>query len=236
MLQSDHIKAITSINRQSQASVMLFRQKAQRGRVPQERGPCIFPRQLLRTAKPGFKHTDAQRSASDSSPLALRVQAHAEASTSAPATSTETLTGSASYDFDGIETCYYDYEYNSQICYLQAGTSGPPLVFIHGFGVGEHMRDCVCRPTPSLWMKTWPGCIGASHLSTLALSHYDRYQWLIICLYSSVGGYHFERAMPALAKHHRVYALDLLGQGGCHGQQQKLLSVHMPLAGCTRDV
>jgi hypothetical protein len=52
--------------------------------------------------------------------------------------------------------------YKSRIHYVQQGTSGPPLLLVHGFGVG---------------------------------------------------GYHFDRNIAQLAKRHRVWAVDLLGQG-----------------------
>jgi pimeloyl-ACP methyl ester carboxylesterase len=51
---------------------------------------------------------------------------------------------------------------NARIHFVAAGSSGPPLLLVHGFGVG---------------------------------------------------GYHFERNLPALARRHRVWAVDLLGQG-----------------------
>jgi hypothetical protein len=53
-------------------------------------------------------------------------------------------------------------EYKARIHYVRKGSAGPPLLLLHGFGVG---------------------------------------------------GYHFDRNIDHLAKHHRVWAVDLLGQG-----------------------
>ncbi|KAG2445634.1 hypothetical protein HXX76_000244 [Chlamydomonas incerta] len=57
---------------------------------------------------------------------------------------------------------YFDWEYNSQICYRQKGESGPPILMLHGFGVGS---------------------------------------------------WHFHRNWEDLQRDHRVWAVDLLGQG-----------------------
>ncbi|KAI8465207.1 MAG: Alpha/Beta hydrolase protein [Monoraphidium minutum] len=58
---------------------------------------------------------------------------------------------------------HYEWRWGSRIRYYSAGDSGPPLLLVHGFGVG---------------------------------------------------GYHFDRNFAQLSRHFRVFALDLLGQGG----------------------
>ncbi|KAG2453714.1 hypothetical protein HYH02_001926 [Chlamydomonas schloesseri] len=60
------------------------------------------------------------------------------------------------------EELYFDWEYNSHICYRQKGESGPPILMLHGFGVGS---------------------------------------------------WHFHRNWEDLQRDHRVWAVDLLGQG-----------------------
>lgn len=62
-----------------------------------------------------------------------------------------------------IQEDFYDWKYGTRVRYMQAGSSGPPLLLVHGFGVG--------------------------------------------C-------YHWNRNIPHLAQQHRVYAVDLVGQGG----------------------
>ncbi|WIA10745.1 hypothetical protein OEZ85_010916 [Tetradesmus obliquus] len=57
---------------------------------------------------------------------------------------------------------FYDWKWGSKISYVRAGRTGPPLLLVHGFGVGA---------------------------------------------------YHFDRNIPELARNHKVYAIDLLGQG-----------------------
>jgi hypothetical protein len=57
---------------------------------------------------------------------------------------------------------HWDWKYSSRIRYYQAGSTGPPLLLVHGFGVGA---------------------------------------------------YHYERNIPFLAQHFRVWSVDLLGQG-----------------------
>ncbi|KAF8068342.1 hypothetical protein HT031_002031 [Scenedesmus sp. PABB004] len=68
------------------------------------------------------------------------------------------------FDDDLEHSCdFYDWKWGSKISYVRAGRKGPPLLLVHGFGVGA---------------------------------------------------YHFERNLPELSRSHRVFAIDLLGQGG----------------------
>ncbi|GIL98314.1 hypothetical protein Vretimale_3708 [Volvox reticuliferus] len=60
------------------------------------------------------------------------------------------------------EELYWDWDYDSQICYRQVGESGPAVLMVHGFGVA---------------------------------------------------GWHFHRNWEDLQRDHRVWAVDLLGQG-----------------------
>ncbi|GFR43641.1 hypothetical protein Agub_g4742, partial [Astrephomene gubernaculifera] len=60
------------------------------------------------------------------------------------------------------EELYWDWKYDSQVCYRQVGESGPALLMVHGFGVA---------------------------------------------------GWHFHRNWEDLQRDHRVWAVDLLGQG-----------------------
>lgn len=63
---------------------------------------------------------------------------------------------------------FYDWQFGFRVRYFQSGTSGPPILLIHGFGVGA---------------------------------------------------YHYERNIAGLAERHRVFALDLVGQGSSWPQR-----------------
>ncbi|KXZ47460.1 hypothetical protein GPECTOR_35g898 [Gonium pectorale] len=72
------------------------------------------------------------------------------------------LVPSASVEPDWGEERYWEWQYNSRICYRQVGETGPPILFCHGFGVA---------------------------------------------------GWHFHRNWEDLSRDHRVFTVDLLGQG-----------------------
>lgn len=82
------------------------------------------------------------------------------ASTSA-STSTSTST-STTIGGVVVHERFWSWRYGSRVRFLQAGTRGPPILLLHGFGVGA---------------------------------------------------YHYERNIPALAQHARVWSIDFLGQG-----------------------
>eukprot|EP00879_Flechtneria_rotunda_P018963 GHRR01019907.1.p1 GENE.GHRR01019907.1~~GHRR01019907.1.p1 ORF type:complete len:440 (+),score=157.56 GHRR01019907.1:356-1675(+) len=42
---------------------------------------------------------------------------------------------------DAVQCSYYDWKWRSKISYVKAGTSGPPLLLCHGFGVGSYHFD-----------------------------------------------------------------------------------------------
>ena len=91
----------------------------------------------------------------------------------------------------------------TQVHYWQMGDSGPPVLLLHGFGVGAHGR---ARKT----QHNVKNLHSDSECDTAYCS-----------ARGEAGCYHFEGVMQQLRRDHRVWSLDLVGQGRSWPESQE---------------